>query len=69
MINIGTEVDSAAIQFIRELLQNNVAGIPLVHKTEIFDFDPDVSIKRREQFYEVSYLWFSSACKSSLLTI
>jgi hypothetical protein len=38
---------------IRTLVQWNVAGIPLVHKKVEYDFDPDVSQKRREQFYEV----------------
>jgi hypothetical protein len=38
---------------VRELLQWNVAGIPAYHQVTEWDFDPDVSQKRREQFYEV----------------
>lgn len=42
------------VQIIRSLIQNNVVGAPVVHKVTEWEFDPDVSIKRRDQFYEVN---------------
>ncbi|XP_055630106.1 uncharacterized protein LOC129770932 isoform X1 [Toxorhynchites rutilus septentrionalis] len=45
-------IRATVIRLFTELLQNNVAGIPLIHKTEEFDFDPEVSKKRRELYYE-----------------
>ncbi|XP_053686927.1 uncharacterized protein LOC128736468 [Sabethes cyaneus] len=44
--------EATVVRLFTELLQNNVAGIPLIHKTEEFDFDPEVSKKRRELYYE-----------------
>lgn len=44
---------SAQLDIIRNLLQNNVVGSPVVHKTTEWEFDPEVSLKRRDQFYEV----------------
>jgi len=38
---------------IRNLLQNNLVGAPVIHKVSTWDFDPDVSLKRREQFQEL----------------
>ncbi|XP_055630107.1 uncharacterized protein LOC129770932 isoform X2 [Toxorhynchites rutilus septentrionalis] len=46
-------IRATVIRLFTELLQNNVAGIPLIHKTEEFDFDPEVSKKRRELYYEI----------------
>jgi hypothetical protein len=31
-----------------------VAGVPLTHEVQTYDFNPDVSKERREQFYEVN---------------
>ncbi|KAL1401784.1 hypothetical protein pipiens_001929 [Culex pipiens pipiens] len=45
-------VEATVVRLFTDLLQNNVAGIPLIHKTEEFDFDPEVSKKRREMYYE-----------------
>ncbi|XP_058459950.1 uncharacterized protein LOC131435773 isoform X2 [Malaya genurostris] len=45
-------VEATVVRFFSELLQNNIAGIPLIHKTEEFDFDPEISKKRRELYYE-----------------
>lgn len=39
---------------IRDLLQWNVAGIPAFHKRTEWEFDPEISQKRRDQFYDVS---------------
>lgn len=43
---------------IRDLLQWNVAGIPAYHQVTEWDFDPDISQKRREQYYEVNFTRF-----------
>ncbi|XP_055687519.1 uncharacterized protein LOC129792472 [Lutzomyia longipalpis] len=46
--------DGAFVQeFIRILIQDNVAGAPIIHQNQEFEFDPDVSMKRRQQFYEL----------------
>lgn len=53
--------ECGVFSIVRELLQWNVAGIPAYHQVTDWDFDPDVSQKRREQFYEVffpRFLWF-----------
>lgn len=31
----------------------NVAGQPLIHKQQLFEFDPDVAVRRRSQYYEL----------------
>ncbi|KAJ6644105.1 hypothetical protein Bhyg_09071 [Pseudolycoriella hygida] len=41
------------IAIVRSILQNNVVGAPVVHKVTQWDFDPEVSQKRRAQFYEL----------------
>lgn len=41
--------------YIRQVLQNNIAGAPVVHKHTEWDFDPEISQKRRQQFYEVRW--------------
>lgn len=45
-------------QAIRDVLQYNVAGIPLTHEEIKMEFDPEVSQKRRELYYEVRFLGF-----------
>lgn len=57
-------------RLITETLQNNVAGAPVTHERTEWDFDPEVSKKRRQLYYEVSvhviiknikklkYFWF-----------
>lgn len=42
--------------YLRTILQNNIAGAPVNHKVTEWDFDPEVSMKRRQQFYEVNKL-------------
>lgn len=54
-VNQVNIVESAVYDLIRTLLQWNVAGIPLIHERREFDFDPDISIKRRQLFYEVTH--------------
>ncbi|XP_011196315.1 uncharacterized protein LOC105221224 [Zeugodacus cucurbitae] len=39
-------------RLITETLQNNVAGEPITHVRTEWDFDPEVSQKRRALFYE-----------------
>lgn len=41
------------IGIIRSILQNNIVGAPVVHKVSEWDFDPEISQKRRSQFYEL----------------
>lgn len=40
-------------ELIRSLLQNNIVGAPVVHRETKWDFDPDVAVRRRDQYYEV----------------
>ncbi|CAD7092319.1 unnamed protein product [Hermetia illucens] len=37
---------------IKNLLQENVAGNPVIHQKSEYDFDPEVAKKRRQLFYE-----------------
>lgn len=53
MINVHAD---GPFTIIRNLLQNNLVGAPVIHKVSTWDFDPDVSLKRREQFQEVCIL-------------
>ena len=56
LVNIShKKADATVLRLAREFIQNNLIGIPLVHETQEFDFDPEVSKKRREQYYEVKY--------------
>lgn len=48
--NVRTE---GPVTIIRNLLQNNLVGAPVIHKITTWNFDPEVSLKRREQFQEV----------------
>ncbi|CRL03485.1 CLUMA_CG016161, isoform A [Clunio marinus] len=49
----SNQCECGVYSLIRDLLQWNVAGIPIIHKTVKWDFDPEVSQKRREQFFEL----------------
>lgn len=42
------------LQIIRDLLQRNVVGIPILHKDTQWLFDPDVGIKRSRQYQELN---------------
>lgn len=53
IVTAGNQCECGVYSIIRELLQWNVAGIPVFHQRTDWDFDPEVSQKRREQFYEV----------------
>lgn len=46
--------DAQIIQAIRDILQFNVAGVPQIHEEMKFEFDPEVSKKRREVYEEVT---------------
>lgn len=38
------------ITIIKNLIQGNLAGVPVIHEITEWDFDPEVAIKRRELF-------------------
>lgn len=35
------------------MIQGGVAGYPIVHQEQVFEFDPEISQKRRALYYEV----------------
>uniref|UniRef100_A0A1A9WMU4 Uncharacterized protein n=1 Tax=Glossina brevipalpis TaxID=37001 RepID=A0A1A9WMU4_9MUSC len=39
-------------RLITEALENNVAGEPITHQKTTWDFDPEISKRRRALFYE-----------------
>lgn len=49
----NNQCECGVFSIIRDILQWNVAGIPIIHQNVEYDFNPEVSQKRREQFYEV----------------
>lgn len=42
------------IGFIRDLIQFNVAGIPQIHQTSLFPFDPDEGIRKSKEYQEIN---------------
>ncbi|KAF7280719.1 uncharacterized protein LOC143200912 [Rhynchophorus ferrugineus] len=42
------------IRIIKDLIQFNVAGHPVLHKTVEWPFDPDVGIRRSRQYQELN---------------
>lgn len=55
-------VNGAVLQFIRESLQNNVAGVPVAHRIQTFTFDPDIPPRLRPQYFEAcafKYFFYS----------
>lgn len=38
------------LTIIKNLIQGNLAGVPVIHEHTLWDFDPEVSLKRRELF-------------------
>lgn len=54
MIVLIKSVNSTVLNVIRDTVQSNIAGLPIAHQISTFEFDPDVSIKRRPQYYEVN---------------
>lgn len=38
---------------LRTVIQGGLAGYPLVHEEQVYEFDPEVSQKRRSLYYEV----------------
>lgn len=40
----------SVFSFIHDLIQYNVAGIPLIHERTQWDFDPDVGKQRRVRY-------------------
>lgn len=49
----GVSAAVGPFAIIRSLLQNNIVGAPVAHRVTTYDFDPDVAVRRREQYYEV----------------
>lgn len=41
------------LDYLRSLIQNNIAGPPAIHQITEWNFDPDVAVKRRELFQQV----------------
>lgn len=52
--NIPSIVNGAVLQFIRESIQNNIAGIPIAHRLQTFTFDPDIPSRLRPQYIQAS---------------
>lgn len=45
---------SCAINFVKDLLQYNVFGIPVLHKKQEWTFDPDEGPRRSRQYQELN---------------
>jgi hypothetical protein len=54
LLHHGGQVEGRIYQLVRDFVQYNVGGIPLTHQTQTYDFDPDIALKRREQFVELN---------------
>ncbi|XP_035787344.1 uncharacterized protein LOC118464249 [Anopheles albimanus] len=53
LATVEHRVEATVVRLLTDFIQNNVAGIPLIHKTEEYEFDPEISKKRRELYYEL----------------
>lgn len=51
---IGSASADGPVEIVRNLIQNNLLGAPIVHQVTHWDFDPDVALKRREVFQTVN---------------
>lgn len=49
----GRTADGFIYRLITEALENNVAGEPITHQRTEWNFDPEISQKRRNLYYEV----------------
>ncbi|XP_017794141.1 PREDICTED: uncharacterized protein LOC108575758 [Habropoda laboriosa] len=47
-----TTAAEPVLSFIHDLLQYNIAGIPLIHERTEWDFDPEVGKQRRARYEE-----------------
>ncbi|KAG5677859.1 hypothetical protein PVAND_007579 [Polypedilum vanderplanki] len=45
--------EAGILNILKDLIQWNYAGIPLIHQETQWDFDPEISKLRREQYYEL----------------
>ncbi|KAJ8983584.1 hypothetical protein NQ317_019437 [Molorchus minor] len=43
-----------ALQIVRDLIQFNVAGHPVLHKPESWPFDPEIGKRRSRQYQELN---------------
>nr|XP_036223263.1 uncharacterized protein LOC106615716 [Bactrocera oleae] len=54
VLTILPQSETSVVRLLTETLQNNVAGEPITHVRTEWDFDPEVSQKRRALFYEAN---------------
>ncbi|XP_012157810.1 uncharacterized protein LOC101456629 [Ceratitis capitata] len=52
ILSVLSHSEAFVVRLLTETLQNNVAGEPITHVRTEWDFDPEVSQKRRVLFYE-----------------
>uniref|UniRef100_A0A0K8UBZ5 Uncharacterized protein n=1 Tax=Bactrocera latifrons TaxID=174628 RepID=A0A0K8UBZ5_BACLA len=52
VLTILSQSEASVVRLLTETLQNNVAGEPITHVRTEWDFDSEVSQKRRALFYE-----------------
>ncbi|XP_970740.2 uncharacterized protein LOC659330 [Tribolium castaneum] len=43
-----------SVKIVKDIVQFNVAGHPVLHKETEWDFDPDVAIRRSRQYQELN---------------
>ncbi|XP_077295954.1 uncharacterized protein LOC143918119 [Arctopsyche grandis] len=45
---------NSQLEAIRDFIQINIAGVPVLHQQSQWEFDPDISLKRRALWEEVN---------------
>ncbi|XP_015593963.1 uncharacterized protein LOC107267159 [Cephus cinctus] len=51
VLTVQTGIEAASVlTFVHDLIQNNVAGVPVIHERTQWEFDPDLGKQRRVQF-------------------
>lgn len=45
---------SCKLEILRDLVQFNLAGHPVLHKEQSWPFDPDIAIRRSRQYQELN---------------
>ncbi|KAF5280396.1 hypothetical protein FQR65_LT03205 [Abscondita terminalis] len=61
MLLVFTQQRSCFVRIIKDFLQYNVAGAPVLHKEEEYDFDPDVGPRRARLYQEVNGIYGEKA--------
>ncbi|KAK2588237.1 hypothetical protein KPH14_004267 [Odynerus spinipes] len=46
----SVEATNVIVSFVRDLLQNNLAGLPVTHQRTEWNFDPETGKKRRSAY-------------------